>query len=618
MILLAELYFNGGNSLKRVASDFFYSRATDSIGVKEYAGRIMNRPSLKSTAGCIVWKTKSSTSIGDIELANVDGAISNWVDFDFRDARCVLRLVNYGQSFDESVIVQVCIIDDVQREGDVVVVKLRGNETLLDRPIQPVLYDSTTAAENTSLIGNPVPIIAGRVLQFEPENIDINDLGYQASDSLVEIDTVYSGGSIANGPLESPDDYAVTDTGLVMLTQPSARITADAHTPFIPTLGVASDFYADSAWTGGDPTDWPIDDGWQSHDRVTDVGIRLVNASAETSYPRMETTLNAGNWYFVIGEIADLVSGGISIDFGDSAQVSVKRQGRFYAVGKLGTSGVVVVSALPESDVTIRFIHTYECVTGSGEPSNSENVLANILLRGGMRIDGDDVDAVPSSVSFVYRLGIELDDKDTVYAAVQKVIDSGCGYMYTDNLGIIRFGAYARPSGTPITRLSWVNMTRKPKRVTDSAPGLSTRIAALRNWSPYSENELAGITFPDRPPFMAEYRSIKEGALASSINRVYSHALSAEPIETTIINETDAQSEADRVCDIAQDKHPFWDIEFSLASQSDIAYLRPNGIVMLDDEYFDESNGKIAKIVEVDGAFGQSVYRIVTWGSEEL
>ena len=115
---------------------------------------------------------------------------------------------------------------------------------------------------------------------------------------------------------------------------------------------------------------------------------------------------------------------------------------------------------------------------------------------------------------------------------------------------------------------------------------------------------------------MAEYRHIKEGATARTINRAYSHALSAPPIETVIVDEADIEAEADRVCGIAQDKHPLWDIEFALASQSDIAQLRPNSIVLLDDVYFEESNGKIAKIVEVDGAFGQSVYRVVTWGSE--
>lgn len=70
------------------------------------------------------------------------------------------------------------------------------------------------------------------------------------------------------------------------------------------------------------------------------------------------------------------------------------------------------------------------------------------------------------------------------------------------------------------------------------------------------------------------------------------------------------------MCAIAQDKHPIWDVEFALESADDIAAIRPNGIVLLDDELFEDSNGKIAKIVEVDGQFGNNVYRIVTWGAE--
>jgi len=160
MILLAEFYFNGGNIVKRVASDFYYSKSTDTIGVKEYQGRIVGRPSFKSTIGCIIWGGKTTVSVGDIEVANVDGDISGWVDYDFRDMRCVLLLVARGAAYSAAKIIQTCIIDDVQRVENAVVVKLRGIETLLDKPLQPLLYDSITAAENVSQNGCFVCTIA--------------------------------------------------------------------------------------------------------------------------------------------------------------------------------------------------------------------------------------------------------------------------------------------------------------------------------------------------------------------------------------------------------------------------------------------------------------------------
>lgn len=191
MILLAEFYFNGGYIVERVATDFYYSKSTDSIGVKEFSGKITGRPTLKSQIGCIIWKNKSSTSLGDIEIANTDGAVSGWVDYDFRDCRCVLKLVNQNASYDTAITVQVCIIDDVQRDELKVVVKLRGNETMLQRAIQSILYDALTASGNLTMVGKPLPIVAGKVLQMEPVNTGVVTLAYQNSDSDVDTDVVY-------------------------------------------------------------------------------------------------------------------------------------------------------------------------------------------------------------------------------------------------------------------------------------------------------------------------------------------------------------------------------------------------------------------------------------------
>jgi len=615
MILLAEFYFNGGYIVERVATDFYYSKSTDSIGVKEFSGRITGRPTLKSQVGCIIWKNKSSTSVGDIEIANTDGSVSGWVDYDFRDCRCVLKLVNQGASYDTAVTVQICIIDDVQRDELRLVVKLRGNETMLERSIQTTLYDVVTGYGNPSIIGTPVPIVIGKILQAEPVNTSPVFLTHQLADSMVEVDAVYSGGSLASSPSESPDDYAVTDTGFVMLNSPSARITADAHTPYIPAPEISSNFYLDAAWSGASLVDWSINDGPGSHARVAGVGIQLVNLLSD-EYPRLDASLATSGWYMAVGEIADIQGGGIIVDFGGSQQIEVKRQGRFCCVGKVDTSENVEIRALPDSDVTIRFVYIID-LFNDALYARDDYVLRTAMMRAGMRVTGGAgvVDAAIPSIAG-YSLGVYVAEADTCENVIGKILDSMCAYIYTDNLGVIRVGRYARPSGTPVVTISRLNMTRYPKRATDAAPGLSTRFAGARNWSPYSENELAGITYPNRPPFMAEYRHVKSGATASTINRAYTHALSAAPIETVLTEEADIQAEADRVCSIAQDKHPLWDVEFALESADDIAAIRPNGIVLLDDELFEDSNGKIAKIVEVDGQFGNNVYRIVTWGAE--
>lgn len=617
MILLVELFFNGGASIKRVATEFYYSKYTDSIGVKEFAGRVTGAPTYRSSSGCIIWNNKSTTSIGDIEITNVDGGISDWVDLDFRDSTCVLRMVAQDASYDTSVIVQRCIVDDVIRSGQSVIVKLRGTETLLERSIQTLLFTSSSAAENQEIIGNTVPILIGRCNQVEPALTSTQDLAYQMSDSLITVDTVYSGGSIANSYLESPDDYAVNDTGFVMLNQPSARITADGSARSDATINVASNFNLSSEWSGSTPVNWVINAGPSSYSRVTDVGIRLVNLLS-SNYPTMDSTAFSGFWHYVVGEIAELESGGIIIDFGDSEPTVVKRKGRFTCVGKCGTGGTIQIRALADTDVTIKFVYTYKFATDSSDYDIAQKVLEHILIRGGMRTDGSDSSLYDIDIGTPpsYRMGVYIDDDQSAAKILQMALDSYCAFVYPAASGVLKIGRYKRPSGTPTLSVSRLNMTRYPMRKTDLAPGFSTRFAAGRNWSPYTDNELAGITYGNRPPFMADYRHIVEGSASSTIDKVYSHGLQANPIETILCDEGDAQTEADRVCEIAQDKHPFWDIEFALNSVSDIADIRQETIVLLNDELFGDDNGKIAVVVEVDGRFGSNIYRIVTWGAE--
>lgn len=103
-VLLAELYFDGGYSLARVATDWWYSQPGDSIGVQEWADRIIAEPTYSVQLGCVAWGSKTSVSVGSIEVADPAGSL-DWMQRKSRDQLCVLRLAYPGQSYDQTRIV---------------------------------------------------------------------------------------------------------------------------------------------------------------------------------------------------------------------------------------------------------------------------------------------------------------------------------------------------------------------------------------------------------------------------------------------------------------------------------------------------------------------------------
>lgn len=616
MILTAELKFDGGFDVKRVATDFYYSLPTDADGVQEFVGRITKVPTYKTEVGCLIWGTRTHSSIGSIELANTDGGVTDWIQLNARDCECVLKLLNQGDSYDSATTVTVCIIDSVEMDEQIIRINLRGKDTLLDKPLQPLSFTAAQAAEASSIEGTPIPIAMGSLWQVEPVLTDVNDLIHQLSDSYYsEILQVLSGGSVANPPTESPDDYVLTDTGFRMLVTPSARITANMIGGTRPTNFYTGDLNLDSSWTGGTPTDWIVSLFGATITKVDGIGARIVNAQT-TDAPQIEIDVASNNWYFILGEILNLESGGISITT-SSGTTEYRREGRFCAIGKIEGTDNVTITGLGYTDLTLGYLHIYVFNTGA-ETSEMSACMLNVCARAGLKIYGSDPDIYLPSNLTTYSCGLFSKTAMSSRDALQQILDSTNGWTFTRPNGLISFGRYSLASGSSVLSVSKLNLMEYPTYKDDLAPGLSTRVAGGRNWSPYADSELAGITYPNRPPFMVDYRHIRTGAYEGTLDRAYAHALSADAMPTLIYDAVDVQTESDRISQIVTDERGFWEFTIALDSVDDVADLHPDAIVLLDDELFGADNGKIARIIAVDGEYNDPKMRITVWGAANV
>lgn len=614
MILTAEFRFAGGYSVRRVATDFYYSLATDAAGVQEFAGRMVGVPTFATRVGCIIWGNRTSSSIGDIEIANPDGGVTSWLALPYRDCECILKLVNPGESYDSATTVSVCIIDDIEQEENSIRISLRGKDTLLDKPLQPLTYTAAQAVDATSIEGNTIPVCIGRVWQAEPTLIDVNSLEYQFTDSYYgSIIEVLSGGSVANPPTESPDDWAYTDTGFRMLNTPSARITLNAVGNRRLVDALISDLFLASEWTGNTPNGWTVSGGTAGVEitRIASIGCRFDdNGGAD---PAISYAAPQGVWYFVVGEIVNRVSGGLRVRFG-TEYTDYAREGRFCAIGLVESGADIDVIGIDDADLTVSFLHVHSMDAGSASLF-FRYALLNVCARAGLRISGSALEATTPDVP-TYAVGLYSNSALTARDALQMLMDSVSGWTFPNCAGELIFGYYDLPSvATPVLTISSLNLLAYPTFKPDNAPGLSTRVAGGKNWSPYSDNELAGITYPNRPPFIDEFRFVRTGASANSLARQYSHALSAEPIETMIATGPPTQEEADRITAITTEGRGFWECTVALEAVSGLVDVIPQANVLLQGDFFGADDGKVARIVGVEGQMNSPVLKIVCWGA---
>lgn len=796
-VLLAEFYFEGGSYVQRVATDWWYSRSTDSIGVREFQARIVEEPSYGVRLGCILWGRKTSVSVGDIRVADPNSDL-DWMTRGHRDSLVVLRLAQPYGAYDDAIVVGKAIVDSIDADDGYKSVKLRGIDTLLDKPLQSTVFTPTAPSEllvpptsegvydftnpndgqtsNATLEGVKIPVVVGKVWQNEPPLVSPQNLGFQITDvGIMEIMEVLSGGSEALSPQSSTDpdwDYAYGDSGFVMNVSPSARVTVNcdgAKALSAPTFN--SNLDDSTEWSGGAPIGWTTTtDGSLSY--VEFAGALFdgpVRISRSTGYTN-------GTWALVIINIGEITNGTVTVSLGGDYIFS--RPGRHSVITYVTDSDLLEVSGSADAYAYIHDIHAYEFINTStssllelmrhvvvarGALPDAEAIITNVIdssdgdfntasdldpleqeivgdatitvnggvlemtaaaasdglgaaarvawpnaLQAGQRytftidinitsvsgrppflglypyagvqlffrpdsltytsyirlalpftvgthsfsgsftpteagklvvetvaggqesisatIDNVTLSTVEfsdagSTVDFEsltdiddgYTYGFVMDGPQTVREAMTRALDSIGGWFYPDREGRIRFGQIDVPSGAANIIIDNSNMLGLPRAVQDLATGLSDTIGAAKNWSPYSDSELAGITYPDRPPYRAEYRAVKRGASAETLARPYTHAVGAEAIASFIYDPDDAQTEINRLTALYTTQQRFWEVEVALESSVAAASLRPDMNAYLDSEFFGSDQGKLAKIVGVAGRYRSQEVVLTLW-----
>lgn len=222
-------------------------------------------------------------SLGEVRIANVDGAYDHWLNYGFDGRPIVIRRGGagaYPSAFTEVFSGTMAGAPLVTRKE--VVIRLRDRQYIFDRPALTTTYAGDNSLPNglegteNDVKGQVKPRLYGKVTGISPPCVNTSKLTYQISDGgIFSVDGVYDRGA----PITFAADYATADllqaalvadgtyatcvsAGLFRLgSDPAGQITCDATQGAGPSARTAAQIISALAESAGvDPADISADD----------------------------------------------------------------------------------------------------------------------------------------------------------------------------------------------------------------------------------------------------------------------------------------------------------------------------------------------------------------------
>ncbi len=320
-------------------------------------------------------------------------------------------------------------------------------------------------------------------------------------------------------------------------------------------------------------------------------------------------TLPAGRYTLGAGLTATLSGTGNAYVSADPIDGAVDRDRSIAIIGS-GSTTLAVQFIMPQP-FKLTFGFAASSPSGSATGTLDGVTLSRLdSVAGSGEFDQVSLDDVSGSavVGGVFR------DGDTIAEAVSYMLSAVTGWYYVDARGAIAFGRLTDVDTAPIFgTIPTSRLASLPDIGLDPAQRLSNRWAGGRNWRPYTDAELAGITYPDRPPFTAENKHTVTASASPRYASHYTHAIGAEPVQTSLHARADVQAEADRVAAFYTRPRRIIECAYIADSEAVAATIAPGLVMQLDAAEFGELQGSRGLIIGVAGNFRTRVVTLTMW-----
>lgn len=233
--------------------------------------------------------------------------------------------------------------------------------------------------------------------------------------------------------------------------------------------------------------------------------------------------------------------------------------------------------------------------------------------RTGIAWSSDDAAAIDDATGYA-GIGVYLRGGETIAQALDMALASYTACKWCDGAGVMRFTRLVDPADeTAVGTIDETIMLTDLLPEQDTAPALSTRMGARRNWQSFADGDLVAPSTNFPPPvrqyLLARYQQVL--ASSQSIAPAYIHARYADPAPSAFDLATDAQTEIDRISAIYATQRWFYSTEIALDLTPD---LDVGQIRQLVYPLYGLAQGKNVMVVEFQPDLLNNTATIVVWG----
>lgn len=439
------------------------------------------------------------------------------------------------------------LIDSVSTtDGDRrIIIALADPLAYLDVPLQTDLYPDN--APNASARGKPKPITLGTA-RFAPGVLrDTDELGADKwiydlhDDRVLRVTAAYDKGDIFTPNTDWK--YPADRRGIQLVNKPDRPVTATLAGQYLPGAQTMHTDFVTDPWPGGSPTGWvrfvgsKVAGGW----RMNAAGATAIAQTSAISLP-------GGVSHRVRVVCSAAASGAVVVTpfaINDIDAVAISAPGTYDAIiPAIAGNRTVRFRSDAACDVTIASVTIEEIHDTASLPRFVQAALDRV--PGGASADTAAIAALDAAAP--YQLGTYIDTPITALTLLRRALDGWCGWVTSTRDGRLTVGRLRKRGGTTGTVRLGRGQIITVRRRTDTAPGLATRLAGLRNHRVHSDSEIAaGVGDAMRAELQSEY-TVKTGSTAMPTD--YVHADGADPMPTLLQDADQLQAAADYVTDL--------------------------------------------------------------------
>lgn len=443
-----------------------------------------------------------------------------------------------------------------------------------DVPLQPVMYPDGFA--NASARGKPKPITLGTARFVGGTLRDTALVGADAfsfdlhDGPISQVTAAYDRGDLLVAP---PTDYNYLPwrTGIKLVNAPDNPVSAHVEGEVVNDGAATTWDFKNGAWTAGAPNGWTKSEiGGATLTQVAGGARFLCPTGGALLLTTNAHVLTMNRLWRVTAVVSSYTKGEVSARralFIQQPLITSAQPHEWLIQPEANNSVLRFQAQTTDADLVIEKVTLEPVKLTTRLPEFVRAIVERV--RYGAWANAVNTSAVTAlDTAAPYALGLHADQPITALTALRQALDGFSGWVTSTREGRLTVGRLARYVSGGTVKLGRAHILTV-RRQEDTAPGLSNRLAGLRNHKVHSDGEIAGSADAAlREDLKAEY-TIKTGAHNPSQH--YQHGRSAEAQPTLIQNATDLQSAADYLTDLFKGGTLTWH-EVEAALDADLSF----------------------------------------------